>query len=150
MSVWDWDRLGKNELIGRAVIGRTTIASLSKDGKGKSYFHKFTLQDPKGETVVGKDRENTELSVEIKVINTIALAHSATIQSAIHHEGMGFFQETKTATMASLGSGSSKTSLANEKFNRSFRKIALVQDVGFSQIRSLRDLGEAFITWGFV
>ena len=70
-TVWDWDRLGKNELIGRAVIGRTTIASLSKDGKGKSYFHKFTLQDPKGETVVGKDKENTELSVGIHVVEAL-------------------------------------------------------------------------------
>ena len=61
-SAFDWDRVGKNELIGRCALGRSSVAALSQGGKGKIYHETFTLKNLKGETVVGNDGANCKFS----------------------------------------------------------------------------------------
>jgi len=79
-SVWDWHRLGKNEVIGRFEIDRATIANMITEGKDKSYPHKSTLKTLKGDTVVGQDGSNSQLSVDIAVVEDLPkeLAKSGT------------------------------------------------------------------------
>lgn len=70
-SAFDWDRVGKNELIGRCALGRSSVAALSQGGKGKMYSETLTLKNLKGETVVGNDGANCELSVSIEVVEAL-------------------------------------------------------------------------------
>ena len=70
-SAWDWDRVGKNEFIGRCALGRSSVAALSQGGKGKKYCETLTLKNLKGETVVGNDGANCEISFSIEVVEAL-------------------------------------------------------------------------------
>ena len=93
-SVWDWDRAGKNELIGRCALGRTTVATISQGGKGKRYSDKLELKNSQGETVVGTDGANTELNIEIEVVEALrdAMGKQAVDQQAEREKEKKQFQ----------------------------------------------------------
>ena len=68
-QVFDWDRLGANDLVGKFEIRPETMARLMRaelgwEGEG-TYF---LLSDETNEVVVGHDKENTVLTIQAKVV----------------------------------------------------------------------------------
>ena len=68
-QVFDWDRLGANDLVGRFEIRPETMARLMRaeiGWQGEGTY--FLVSEETNEVVVGHDKENTSLTIQAKVV----------------------------------------------------------------------------------
>ena len=70
LECWDWDALGKNELIGTTHIPVRSLLEIGVDGIGNVHYTQEMIHD--GEVVTGHDGQQTQLTITVAAVTDSA------------------------------------------------------------------------------